>query len=67
MPSGHDPANYVTRRIFANAPDGARVPVTLLYRKGTLLDGTAPMPAGPTVKLSMGMGGNNAAVVLTGA
>jgi oligopeptidase B len=42
VPSGHDAANYVTRRIFADAPDGARVPVTLLYRKGTLLDGTAP-------------------------
>ncbi|MEV0080303.1 beta-ketoacyl synthase N-terminal-like domain-containing protein [Nocardia neocaledoniensis] len=29
-----------------------------------LLDGTAPMTDGITVKLSMGMGGNNAAVVL---
>jgi len=29
-----------------------------------LLDGPAPMTDGPTVKLSMGMGGNNAAVVL---
>ncbi|MFE3546270.1 beta-ketoacyl synthase N-terminal-like domain-containing protein [Nocardia sp. NPDC059177] len=31
-----------------------------------LLDGPAPMPVGPIMKLSMGMGGNNAAVVLTG-
>lgn len=29
-----------------------------------LLDGTAPLTGGPTMKLSMGMGGNNAAVVL---
>lgn len=43
VPSGHDPADYVTRRIFAPAPDGEMVPVSLLYRKGTPLDGTAPL------------------------
>jgi oligopeptidase B len=42
VPSGHDPGDYVTRRIFAPAPDGETVPVSLLYRKGTALDGTAP-------------------------
>ena len=42
IPSGHDPAAYVTRRLFAPAPDGEKVPVSLLYRKGTPLDGTAP-------------------------
>lgn len=42
VPCGHDPKNYVTKRIFANADDGAEVPVTLLYHKDTLLDGTAP-------------------------
>ena len=45
IPSGHDPADYVTRRIFAPAPDGETVPVSLLYRKDTPLDGTAPLPA----------------------
>jgi oligopeptidase B len=43
IPSGHDPANYETRRIFADAPDGERVPITLLYRKGLALDGSAPV------------------------
>lgn len=42
VPSGHDPADYVTRRLFAPAPDGETVPVTLLYRAGTRLDGAAP-------------------------
>ena len=42
VPSGHNPADYETKRIFATAPDGERVPVTLLYRKGLKLDGTAP-------------------------
>ncbi|MQW86698.1 S9 family peptidase [Sinorhizobium saheli] len=42
VPSGHDAADYVTRRVFAPAPDGAEIPVTLLYRKDTPLDGSAP-------------------------
>jgi len=42
VPSGHNPDDYVTRRVFAPAWDGEKVPVTLLYRKDTPLDGTAP-------------------------
>ena len=43
IPSGHDPARYVTRRIFAKAQDGAEVPISLLYMKDTPLDGSAPL------------------------
>ena len=43
VPSGHEPANYVTRRILAPAHDGELIPVTLLYRKSTPLDGSAPL------------------------
>jgi oligopeptidase B len=42
VPSGHDPENYVTRRIFARARDGETIPVTLLYHRRTTLDGSAP-------------------------
>lgn len=42
IPSGHDPNQYETRRVFAPAKDGQAVPVSLLYRKGTPLDGSAP-------------------------
>ncbi|HXW24663.1 MAG TPA: S9 family peptidase [Xanthobacteraceae bacterium] len=42
VPSGHDPAAYVTRRLMAPAADGETVPISLLYRKGLALDGTAP-------------------------
>jgi oligopeptidase B len=42
FPSGHDPANYVTRRLIAPAADGALIPISLLYRKETKIDGTAP-------------------------
>ena len=43
VPSGHNPADYVTRRVQAPARDGELVPVSLLYRKGTPLDGSAPL------------------------
>ena len=42
VPSGHNAADYVTRRVFAQAHDGAEVPVSLLYRRDTPLDGSAP-------------------------
>ncbi|SSC68525.1 S9 family peptidase [Ciceribacter selenitireducens] len=42
VPSGHNPDDYVTRRVFAPSHDGVDVPVTLLYRKDTPLDGSAP-------------------------
>jgi oligopeptidase B len=42
VPSGHNPDDYVTRRVFALAGDGETVPVSLLYRKNTPLDGSAP-------------------------
>ena len=38
-----DPAHYVAEFRYATARDGAKVPVSLLYRKGTKLDGTAPL------------------------
>jgi oligopeptidase B len=43
VPSGHDAADYVTRRLLAPAADGEMVPLSLVYRKGTPLDGTAPV------------------------
>ncbi|MES1158310.1 MAG: prolyl oligopeptidase family serine peptidase, partial [Terricaulis silvestris] len=42
VPSGHDPAHYETHRFFAPAPDGKQVPITVLMKKGTALDGSAP-------------------------
>ncbi len=40
---GYTPSNYESRRIRATARDGTRVPVSLVFRKGTRLDGTAPL------------------------
>lgn len=40
---GFDKTNYVTERTWAVARDGTRVPVSLVYRKGTPRNGTAPL------------------------
>jgi oligopeptidase B len=40
---GYDPARYATERVWATARDGARVPISLVHRKGTPRDGTAPL------------------------
>src|SRR5206468_1831417 len=34
IPSGYDPHAYVTERIFITARDGARIPVSIVYRRG---------------------------------
>jgi oligopeptidase B len=38
-----DPANYRTEFLFARARDGARVPVSVVYREGVVRDGSAPL------------------------
>ncbi|MDX2204236.1 MAG: S9 family peptidase [Hyphomicrobiaceae bacterium] len=43
VPSGHNPADYVTRRLQAPAADGETVPISLIYRRDTPLDGSAPL------------------------
>jgi oligopeptidase B len=43
IPSGHNPADYVTTRIMALSHDGAEVPVSILHRKDLARDGTAPL------------------------
>lgn len=40
---GFDKENYVSERVFVTVRDGAKVPVSIVYRKGTKLDGTAPL------------------------
>jgi oligopeptidase B len=40
---GYDPSKYVTERVWVTARDGAKVPVSLVYRKGFKRDGSAAM------------------------
>ncbi|MGW8314119.1 MAG: S9 family peptidase [Bacteroidales bacterium] len=37
-----DPSNYEARRIYATADDGKRIPMSIVYRKGTELNGQNP-------------------------
>jgi oligopeptidase B len=40
---GYDASQYLTERACATAKDGARVPISLVYRKDIKRDGTAPI------------------------
>lgn len=44
MLGGFDTTKYGTERLWASAPDGTRVPISLVYRKDLAkLDGSDPM------------------------
>jgi oligopeptidase B len=43
VPGGFDRTNYKSERVFATASDGTKIPISLVYRKGVKLDGSAPM------------------------
>ena len=43
VPGGFDKANYKSERVFATASDGTQIPMSVVYKRGVKLDGTAPM------------------------
>jgi oligopeptidase B len=40
--NGYDPGGYRTERLWASAPDGTRVPISVVASSSLALDGTAP-------------------------
>ncbi|MFQ5769817.1 MAG: S9 family peptidase [bacterium] len=40
---GYEPANYASERIFAEASDGTKVPISLVYKKGMSKNGKNPL------------------------
>lgn len=42
IPSGFNPDNYVVERLWATAPDGVKVPMAVVYKKGLKKDGNNP-------------------------
>jgi oligopeptidase B len=42
VPGGFNKNNYKSERVFATATDGTKIPLSVVYRKGTKLDGSAP-------------------------
>jgi len=43
VPGGFDRKNYVSERLFATASDGTKIPLSVVYRRGTKMDGKAPL------------------------
>ena len=43
VPGGFDRTNYKAERVFATASDGTKIPISVVYRKGVKLDGSAPL------------------------
>jgi oligopeptidase B len=43
IPSGYNASDYVTERVTITARDGAKVPVSVVYKKGFKKDGTQPL------------------------
>ncbi len=40
---GYDPSHYTCERLWATARDGVKVPISIVYRKGLVRDGHAPL------------------------
>jgi oligopeptidase B len=40
---GYDPARYASERLWATARDGVKVPISIVYPKGFVRDGRAPL------------------------
>jgi oligopeptidase B len=43
VPGGFDRTNYKSERVFATASDGTKIPMSIVYRRGVKLDGSAPL------------------------
>jgi oligopeptidase B len=43
VPGGFARANYKSERVFATAADGTKIPISIVYRNGVKLDGSAPL------------------------
>ncbi len=42
IPDGYDPSKYMSERIYAGAPDGKQIPISLVYKKNMKKDGNNP-------------------------
>jgi oligopeptidase B len=40
---GYDPSRYTSERLWATAHDGVKVPISIVYKKGLVRDGKAPL------------------------
>lgn len=40
---GYDPSQYASERLWATASDGAKIPISIVYKKGFKRDGSSPL------------------------
>ncbi len=40
---GHNPAEYEAKRLWVTSRDGVNIPISIVYKKGTAFDGSAPL------------------------
>jgi len=40
---GHNPSDYISKRLFATARDGAKIPISIVYKKTTELNENTPL------------------------
>jgi len=40
---GHNPKEYITKRLWATSRDGKQVPISIVYKEGYKLDGNSPL------------------------
>jgi oligopeptidase B len=43
LDAGFDPKNYASKRVYATAPDGVKVPISIVYRKDTFRKRRQPL------------------------
>lgn len=43
VPGTYDPAQYVAERLWSDARDGVKIPLSVVYRRGALENGPAPL------------------------
>jgi oligopeptidase B len=52
---GYDASRYESARIFATASDGTKIPISIMFKKGTPRDGSAPLLLGGYGSYGMAM------------
>jgi oligopeptidase B len=43
VPGGYDRTRYQVERVYATAPDGVKIPISVVHLKGAVLDGKGPI------------------------
>ncbi|NTS77117.1 S9 family peptidase [Catenovulum sp. SM1970] len=65
IPSGYDKSQYQTERLWAPARDGAKIPISIVYKKGFKRDGSQPVHLYAYGAYGLGMSANFSTINLS--